>query len=208
MLSSAVYKSLTTYGNSVFLFVFFFLTSFLCTWHTATLLRQVCVMVLCIHVFITGHRHLQPLSANLRAVVNLPICRFLFLGSCCLFFCLITGPQLLFDNVCFPLILASGLIFWGIMWLKQVHVKCVKRNGWMLLKENLFFKIKQLSVHDHQCNWNQITYLFFPCFSLPSQTTYKDRYCIVLYKSQCCWPRLCQRLQNPSSITAVMVIWL
>ena len=44
----------------------------------------------------------------------------------------------------------------GLPSLKQVHVKW---NRWMLLKENLFFKIKELSEYERQYNRNKITYL-------------------------------------------------
>ena len=38
----------------------------------------------------------------------------------------------------------------------------------MLLKENPFFKIKQLSEYDRQYNGNKITYLFFLCGPVPN----------------------------------------
>ena len=38
----------------------------------------------------------------------------------------------------------------------------------MLLKENPFFKIKQLSEYDRQYNGNKIMYLFFLCSLVPN----------------------------------------
>ena len=48
-----------------------------------------------------------------------------------------------------------------------VRVKCVKRNREML-KENPFFKIKELPECDRQCNGNKTTFLFFPCGPVPN----------------------------------------
>ena len=89
-------------------------------------------------------------------------------------------PKWLYEDVCYPLISAS-LIFLGYTgpWLKQVRGKRGKRKRRMLLKENPFFKIKQLSEYDRQYNGNKIMYLFFLCGRVPLGTT-AVQYCTVL----------------------------
>ena len=110
----------------------------------------------------------QPLcqSTWIQVSILLHVASFFSAGVGCS--CLIIGPshlsfaKWLSGDVCYPLILASfRAYFLGKPWLKQVSVKRAKRNRQMLLKENLFFKIKERTLCDHQYNWNKMTYLFF-----------------------------------------------